>query len=263
MVEIRDLHIKFHARDREAVAGIDLTLPDGEILGLVGESGSGKSVTAMSISGLLDREIADCSGEILLDGEDMLRLKGEDFRRLQGEKIGVIFQEPMSALDPLQKIGKQVEESLRLHTKMSAAERRAAALEAMEIAELDRVEELYNKYPFELSGGMLQRVMIAAAIISKPSLLVADEPTTALDVTLQGQILELLKKLNQQYGMSILFISHNLHVVRKLCSRVAVMQLGKIVEEGETEQILRDPQHDYTKELIAAIPTRDKRFGKK
>ena len=126
MVEIRDLHIKFHARDREAVGGIDLVLPDGEILGLVGESGSGKSVTAMAISGLLDREIADCSGEILLDGEDMLRLKGEDFRRLQGEKIGVIFQEPMSALDPLQKIGKQVEESLRLHTKMSAAERRAA-----------------------------------------------------------------------------------------------------------------------------------------
>ena len=263
MVEIRDLHIKFHARDREAVAGIDLTLPGGEILGLVGESGSGKSVTAMAISGLLDREIADCSGEILLDGEDMLRLKGEDFRRLQGEKIGVIFQEPMSALDPLQKIGKQVEESLRLHTKMSAAERRAAALEAMEIAELDRVEELYNKYPFELSGGMLQRVMIAAAIISKPSLLVADEPTTALDVTLQSQILELLKKLNKQYGMSILFISHNLHVVRKLCSRVAVMQRGKIVEEGETEKILHAPQHEYTKELIAAIPTRDKRLGKK
>ena len=263
MVEIRDLHIKFHTRDREAVGGIDLSLPGSEILGLVGESGSGKSVTAMAISGLLDRDIVDCSGEILLDGEDMLRLKGEDFRRLQGKKIGVIFQEPMSALDPLQKIGKQVEESLRLHTKMSAAERRAAALEAMEIAELDRVEELYNKYPFELSGGMLQRVMIAAAIITKPSLLVADEPTTALDVTLQGQILELLKKLNKQYGMSILFISHNLHVVRKLCSRVAVMQRGKIVEAGETEQILHAPQHEYTKELIAAIPTRDKRFGKK
>ena len=263
MVEIRDLHIKFHARDREAVGGISLTLPDGEILGLVGESGSGKSVTAMAISGLLSRSSTVCSGKILVDGEDMLQLKGEDFRRLQGEKIGVIFQEPMSALDPLQKIGKQVEESLRLHTKMSAAERRAAALEAMEIAELDRVEELYNKYPFELSGGMLQRVMIAAAIISKPSLLVADEPTTALDVTLQSQILELLKKLNEQYGMSILFISHNLYVVRKLCSRVAVMQLGKIVEEGETEQILRDPQHEYTKELIAAIPTREKRFRKK
>ena len=263
MVEIRDLHIKFHARDREAVGGISLTLHAGEILGLVGESGSGKSVTAMALSGLLSRSSTVCSGEILLDGEDMLRLKGEDFRRLQGEKIGVIFQEPMSALDPLQKIGKQVEESLRLHTKMRAAERRAAALEAMEIAELDRVEELYNKYPFELSGGMLQRVMIAAAIISKPSLLVADEPTTALDVTLQSQILELLKKLNEQYGMSILFISHNLHVVRKLCSRVAVMQLGKIVEEGETEHILRAPQHEYTKELIAAIPTRDKRFGKK
>lgn len=263
MVEIRDLHIKFHARDREAVGGIDLTLPDGEILGLVGESGSGKTVTAMATSGLLDREIADCSGEILLDGEDVLRLQGADFRRIQGKKIGVIFQEPMSALDPLQKIGRQVEESLRLHTDMNAEERRKAALEALEIAELDHVELLYDKYPFELSGGMLQRVMIAAAIITKPSLLVADEPTTALDVTLQSQILELLKKLNKQYGMSILFISHNLHVVRKLCSRVAVMQLGKIVEQGETEQILRAPQHEYTKELIAAIPTRNKRFGKK
>ncbi|MBQ3103671.1 MAG: ABC transporter ATP-binding protein [Oscillospiraceae bacterium] len=260
MVEIRDLHIKFHARDREAVGGIDLTLPDGEILGLVGESGSGKTVTAMALSGLLDRNIADCRGEILLDGEDMLRLRGADFRRLQGKKIGVIFQEPMSALDPLQKIGKQVEESLRLHTKMTAAERRAAALEAMEIAELDEVEKVYEKYPFELSGGMLQRVMIAAAIITKPSLLVADEPTTALDVTLQGQILELLKKLNSQYGMSILFISHNLHVVRKLCDRVAVMQLGKIVEAGATEEILKAPEHEYTKELIAAIPTRDKRL---
>ena len=166
----------------------------------------------------------------------------------------------MTSLDPVMRIGPQVEESLRFHTKLSAAERKARALEAMAMAELPEPETLYRKYPHELSGGMLQRVMIAAAIISRPQLLLADEPTTALDVTIQAQILQLLRKLNAEQGMAILFISHNLQVVRRLCSRVAVMQRGYIVEEGLVEDIFRAPQHDYTRRLIAAIPTRDKKL---
>ena len=259
MLEIRDLHVKFHNRNREAVSGVSLTIHDGEILGLVGESGSGKSVTAMSIAGLLPRKQCSYSGEVLLGGVDLLHADRNLLRKVQGKEVGVVFQEPMSAMDPLMKIGRQVEEVLMIHTKMTAEERRKAALEAMAAVELPDPEELYNKYPHELSGGMLQRVMIAAAIVIRPNLLLLDEPTTALDVTIQAQILELLKKLNRESGISMLFISHNLHVVRKLCGRAAVMQRGVLVEEGETEQIFRYPQHEYTKRLIAAIPTRERR----
>jgi ABC-type dipeptide/oligopeptide/nickel transport system ATPase component len=167
----------------------------------------------------------------------------------------------MTSLDPVMRIGPQVEESLRIHhPEMSAAARKTASLQAMAEAELPDPEGIYRKYPHELSGGMLQRVMIAAAIVSEPKLLLADEPTTALDVTIQAQILELLKKINRETGCTILFISHNLNVVRKLCSRVAVMHKGKIVETGTAEGVFHDPQDDYTKRLIAAIPTRDKRL---
>ena len=259
MLEIRDLHVKFHNRNREAVSGVSLTIHDGEILGLVGESGSGKSVTAMSIAGLLPRRQCSYSGEVLLGGVDLLHADRDVLRAVQGKEVGVVFQEPMSARDPLMKIGRQVEEVLLIHTKMTAEERRKAALEAMAAVELPNPEELYNKYPHELSGGMLQRVMIAAAIVIRPNLLLLDEPTTALDVTIQAQILELLKKLNRESGISMLFISHNLNVVRKLCGRAAVMQRGVLVEEGETEQIFRNPQHEYTQRLIAAIPTRERR----
>ena len=162
----------------------------------------------------------------------MLNADREEVRKIQGKDLSVVFQEPMTSLDPVMRIGPQVEESLRIHTRMNALERRAAALSAMEEAELRDPEIVYEKYPHELSGGMLQRVMIAAAIVSEPKLLLADEPTTALDVTIQTQILELLKKINREKGTTILFISHNLNVVRKLCSRVAVMHKGKIVEEG-------------------------------
>ena len=259
MLEIRDLHVKFHTRDREAVAGISLTIEDGEILGLVGESGSGKSVTAMSVAGLLPRRQCAYRGEILLDGRDLLYADRRELRKLQGKEIGVVFQEPMTAMNPLMKIGTQVEETLLLHTKLSPQERKAAALRALDAVELPNPEEVYNKYPHELSGGMLQRAMIAAAIVSKPRLLLLDEPTTALDVTIQAQILELLQKLNQELGMSMLFISHNLNVVRKLCRRVAVMQRGVLVEEGDTQQVFHNPHHDYTKRLIAAIPTRKRK----
>ena len=203
MLEIKDLHVQFHTSDHEAVRGIDLTVQDGEIMGLVGESGSGKTVTAMMVSGLLRPEQSDFRGRILLDGEDLLHAGGQRIRAIQGKDICVVFQEPMSAMDPTMRIGKQVEECLRVHTDLSAQERRQRALQALRDVELPDPEGVYRKYPHELSGGMLQRVMIAAAIVARPRLLLADEPTTALDVTIQAQILALLKRLNREMGMSI------------------------------------------------------------
>ena len=255
MLEIKDLHVRFHGSDHDAVGGISLTVADGQIMGLVGESGSGKTVTAMVISGLMPQRRADISGQVLLDGKDLLALSPADMRKRQGCAISVVFQEPMSAMNPVMRIGPQVEEALRVHTKLSPQER---ALQALRDVDLPDAEAIYDKYPHQMSGGMLQRAMIAAAIISRPKLLLADEPTTALDVTIQAQILELLRRLNREMGMSILFISHNLNVVRKLCSHVAVMEKGHIVETGETAQVFYDPQADYTKRLIAAIPTRKK-----
>ncbi len=259
MLEVRDLHVKFHNRDREAVGGISFTIENGEIMGLVGESGSGKSVTAMSIAGLLPRKQCSYSGEIRLNGKDLLHAERSELRKVHGKDIGVVFQEPMSAMDPLMRIGEQVGEVLRVHTDLGKAERREKVLQAMEAAELPEPEQLYGKYPHELSGGMLQRAMIAAAIVIEPTILLLDEPTTALDVTIQAQILELLKKLNRERGISMLFISHNLNVVRKLCRRVAVMQRGLLVETGQTDDVFYHPQHPYTKKLIEAIPTRERR----
>ncbi|MCI8480593.1 MAG: ABC transporter ATP-binding protein [Oscillibacter sp.] len=261
MLEVRDLHVKFNNRDREAVAGVSFSIQEGEILGLVGESGSGKTVTAMSIAGLLPRRQCAYSGEILLDGQELLHIQRSQLRKIQGREIGVVFQEPMSAMDPLMKIGLQVEEVLRIHTGLSREERKRLALEALEAVELPDPAGVYGKYPHELSGGMLQRAMIAAATVIRPKLLLLDEPTTALDVTIQAQILELLKKLNRESGVSMLFISHNLGVVRKLCRRIAVMRRGLLVEEGETDQVFFHPQHPYTQHLIAAIPTRNRKEG--
>ena len=259
MLEIRDLHVKFHTRQREAVAGVSLTIHDGEILGLVGESGSGKSVTAMSVAGLLPRKQCDFSGEILLDGAELLHADRTLLRQVQGREIGVVFQEPQSCMDPLMRIGPQVEEVLRIHTDLSREARRDQALAALAAVELPDPAGVYRKYPHELSGGMLQRAMIAAAVVARPKLLLLDEPTTALDVTIQAQILELLKKLNRESGISMLFISHNLNVVRKLCTRTAVMQRGVLVEEGDIETVFRHPRHPYTQRLIAAIPTRHRK----
>jgi ABC-type dipeptide/oligopeptide/nickel transport system ATPase component len=231
----------------------------GERLGLVGESGSGKSVTALAVAGLLRRSSATLSGEILFEGRDLLKLPREEMRKIQGREIGMIFQEPMTSLNPLMKVGHQIEEVLRIHTDKPAAERKALALEVMEKVGLPDPPATYEKYPHQLSGGQRQRAMIAAAFIIDPKLLLADEPTTALDVTVQAQIIELLKRINVNRGIGLLFISHDLHVVRKLCTRVAVMYKGSIVETGPTEEVFRNPQDDYTKRLIAAIPTREKR----
>ena len=261
MLEIQDLHVRFLNRDREAVAGASLSIGEGEIVGLVGESGSGKTVTAMSVAGLLPRKQCEYSGRILLDGTELLHADRGTLRKIQGREIGVVFQEPQSALDPLMKIGPQVEEVLRVHTKLGREERRRLALEAMAAVELPEAEAVYEKYPHQLSGGMLQRAMIAAAVVAKPKLLLLDEPTTALDVTIQAQILELLKKLNRESGISMLFISHDLNVVRKLCGYVAVMRRGELVEEGEAQEVFRNPRHPYTRRLIAAIPTRRRKEG--
>ncbi len=263
MLEVKDLRIHFHNAlpERNAVDGVSFSVPEGGIIGLVGESGSGKTVTAMAVSGLLTRHQAVCSGEVLLDGKNLLTLPRSEIRKLQGSTMSVVFQEPMTSFDPCMKIGPQIEESLILHTKLGAKERKEKALSAMADAELQDPASVYEKYPHELSGGMLQRAMIAAAIVSSPSIIFCDEPTTALDVTIQEQILKLLKKINRERNTSILFISHNLQVVRKLCTSVLVMQRGKIVERGDTETVFRSPQHEYTRQLIAAIPTMDRKLG--
>lgn len=258
MIAVRNLHVAFPnetGRLEEAVNGISFSVADGEILGIVGESGSGKTQTALALAGLSPRKAA-VSGEILLDGRDLMPLSREEIRKIQGKEIAMIFQEPMTSLNPTMRIGRQVEEALAIHTGLRKAERRELALQALRDVELRDVETVYRKYPHELSGGQRQRVMIAGAIISTPKLLIADEPTTALDVTIQSDILKLLKKLNREKGMSILFISHDLRVIRQLCSRVAVMHRGHIVEEGTVETIFQTPQDAYTKTLIASIPVR-------
>ena len=257
MLEIQDLHVKFHNRDREAVAGISLTIRDGEILGLVGESGSGKTVTAMSIAGLLPKKQCDCSGQILLDGQDLLHAERSELRKLLGRKIGVVFQEPMSAMDPLMRVGEQVGEVLRIHTDLSRPERRRLALQAMEAVELPEVETVYEKYPHELSGGMLQRAMIAAAIVIEPSLLLLDEPTTALDVTIQARILELIMDIQKKMKLSVIYITHDLGVVAKVADYVDVMYAGKIVEVGNVNEIFYEPKHPYTWGLLSAMPDLD------
>lgn len=262
MLEVKNLRVQFKSRpDKWAVDGVSFSIGEGEILGLVGESGSGKSVTAMAVSGLLQKSLIEYEGNILVDGKEMLDTERTDIHEMQGTDIAVVFQEPMTSLDPVMKVGQQVEEALSIHhPEMSPEEKKEKALLAMTQAGLFDVENVYTKYPHELSGGMLQRVCIAAAIISNPKLLIADEPTTALDVTTQKHIIELLKKINKESGTSILFISHNLAVVRALCDKVIVMQKGKLVEGGSIEEIYTNPKHPYTQKLLAAIPSRDKRY---
>lgn len=259
-VENLKVHFNDAAPDWFAVNDISFSVEAGEIVGLVGESGSGKSVTAMSISGLMPKRRATKSGSIRVAGKEIFRCSDKEILGILGDELGIVFQEPMSAMNPVMTIGKQVEEALFVHTKLSKAERKRRALDAMQLAELDDPRRIYHMYPHQLSGGMLQRVMIACAIISEPKLLLADEPTTALDVTTQGEILNLLKRLNEKQGMAIVMISHDLHVVRKLCSRVLVMEKGKIVEAGAVEDIFRAPTHPYTQKLIAAIPSRNSRL---
>ncbi len=262
MLEVKDLRVQFLSSPHKwAVNGVSFHMESGEMVGLVGESGSGKSVTAMSLSGLLKKRSVRYEGSVKLDGKEILDTDRENIRSLQGTSLAVVFQEPLSALDPIMKVGPQVEEALMVHhPEMSAEERKAKAFSAMKSSDLYDIENVYNSYPHQLSGGMLQRICIAAAIISNPSLLIADEPTTALDVTTQARILDLLRRINKEHGTGIIMISHNLAVVSALCSRIIVMNAGKIVEDGPTWQIRNKPGHEYTKKLIAAIPTRDKTY---
>lgn len=263
MLNISHLRVTFHDGPVPftAVEDFNLKMKRGEVVGIVGESGSGKSMTALAVMGLLRRASVTVSGSVNFEGVELLHLSRPRLRELQGRELSMIFQEPMTSLNPTMRVGKQVEEALLIHTGMSASQRRAKALEAMASVELPDPAALYDAYPHQLSGGMRQRVMIAAALVLEPELLIADEPTTALDVTIQAQILKLLKGINAVRNTSILFISHDLGVVRKLCPRVLVMERGRVVEEGATNRVFHYPQADYTKTLIASRPTRQKRRG--
>ena len=264
MLDIRNLTITFTDDfGGEAVLNVNLQMHQGERLGLVGESGSGKTMLALAVAGLYPRSRTDVTGEILFNGSDILKCSPKELRRLQGKEISMVFQEPMTSLNPLMKVGRQIEETLKLHTDLSPQRRRELALEVMDRVDLPEPELTYYKYPHQLSGGQRQRAMIASAIIADPKLLIADEPTTALDVTVQGQIIALLKRINVNRGVGVLFISHDLSVIRQLCSRVVVMHSGRIVEDGPTEEIFKNPQEDYTKQLISAIPTRSGRARKR
>ena len=256
LLKVTDLNIEFHDHliPETVVYDFDLSMREGEIVGLVGESGSGKSMSALAIAGLLNRHDMQKRGEILFNGEDLLNCKRSVLRSIQGNDISVIFQEPMTSLNPVKKIGWQVEESLRIHTDMSKEQRYQRAIQMMADVELSEPERVYQQYPHELSGGMRQRVMIAAAMICTPRLLIADEPTTALDVTIQAQIVDLLKRLNREKKTAILFISHDLSLIRQICRRVLVMKGGYIVESGDVEEIFNHPKEEYTRQLIEAIP---------
>lgn len=259
ILKVTDLNIEFHDHliPETVVFDFDLDLYEGEIVGLVGESGSGKSMSAMAIAGLLDRKHMNKRGSIDYDGIDLLNCKRDKLRTIQGNDIGIIFQEPLTSLNPVYRIYDQVEEPLRIHTSLTKEERYEKVLKALRDVELDDPELVMKQYPHELSGGMRQRVMIATAMIMEPKILIADEPTTALDVTIQAQIVKVLKKLNKEHGTAIIFISHDLSLVEKLCERVLVMKSGYIVESGLTKDIFNNPKEEYTKKLISAIPRID------
>lgn len=261
LLKVENLNIEFHDHDMPecVVNNLDMELKKGEILGIVGESGSGKSMTAMAVAGLLKRHDMKTEGKILFEGQELLHADRRTLRQFQGSEIGIVFQEPMTSLNPVKRVGWQVEESLRIHrTDMGKEERYNRAIKALGDVELENPRLVYKKYPHELSGGMRQRVMIAAAVICEPKLLIADEPTTALDVTIQLQIVKLLQRLNKEKNMAVLFISHDLSLVKHLCDRVIVMHDGSMVETGRTEEIFQNSHEAYTRELIGAIPRLEK-----
>lgn len=262
IIKVEDVTIGFNHKGgtNKVVDKVSFQLEEGEILGIVGESGSGKTMTALAIMGLLSNEAKILEGSILFEHKDLLKLKQEELRKINGSQISMIFQEPMTSLNPVITIGYQIEEMLLLHeSALHLSERKKRILEALQEAGLKDVEELYHKYPHQLSGGMRQRVMIAMAMICNPKVLIADEPTTALDVTIQAMILKLIKKLNKEHGTSVILISHDLGVIKSICKNALVMQDGKIVEGGLVEEIFSNPGKDYTKKLLAAMPTRDRK----
>ena len=257
LIDVKNLRVAFQSGQvtQDVVHGVDFDIKRGETVALVGESGSGKTVSALSIMGLLPSSASHPTGEIFYNGQDVLKLSERQLRGLRGDQISMIFQEPMSSLNPLHSIEKQVGEVLKLHRGMEGPALRARVLELLERVGIRDAEGRLKAYPHELSGGQRQRVMIAMALACEPDLLIADEPTTALDVTIQAQILELLEELKQEFNMALLLITHDLAIVRKLADRVSVMQHGHIVEQGNCEAIFETPQHDYTKHLLSAEPS--------
>ncbi|MGI9220332.1 MAG: dipeptide ABC transporter ATP-binding protein [Woeseiaceae bacterium] len=257
LLSVKDLNVSFASRagNTHAVKNVSFEVAPGEIVGIVGESGSGKSVSCRAVLGLLP-DSAKVTGQIHYQGQDILGLDSEGLRRIRGRQASMVFQNPASHLDPLMTVGRQVSEPLVHHEGVSQADAHRAAIKRLQEVQLDRPEQRVNNYPHELSGGMKQRVMIAAAIACGPGLLLADEPTTALDVTVQARILELLRTLNEQHELSIVLVSHDLAVVAQVCDRVLVMRHGEIVETGDTQQVIYSPQHPYTQQLVESQPSR-------
>lgn len=262
LLEIKDLGIQFKTGEGtvQPIRGVSFSLKKGETLGVVGESGSGKSVTSLAVMGLLpEKKSKIVSGSIHFDHMDLTNLSEKDYRKLRGNKMSMIFQEPMTSLNPVFTIGEQLSEPLKQHKQMSKKDRKKAIIDVLKQVGIPRAEEIIDDYPHQLSGGMRQRVMISLALLCEPKLLICDEPTTALDVTIQAQILELMKQIKEEKNMSLLFITHDLGVVAEMCDRVVVMYAGEIVEVAEINELFDNPMHPYTKGLIDSLPTNNSR----
>ena len=257
LLEVNDLRTSFFidAGEVKAVNGISFTLDRGKVLGIVGESGSGKSVTAYSIMQILASRGKIVGGSIKLDGQELVGAGEKVMRTVRGNKVSIIFQDPMTSLNPTYTIGRQLMEAILLHTGRNKKEAYDRAVEMLRLVNINEPEKRMKQYPYELSGGMRQRVMIAMALACEPDILIADEPTTALDVTIQAQILELMKDLQKELGMAIIMITHDLGVVAQMCDEVIVMYAGSICEQGTADEIFYNPKHEYTKGLLRSIPT--------
>jgi len=256
ILSVANLKVNFRAYGGlvQAVRGISFDLKRGETVAVVGESGSGKSVSVKTIMGILAKNAMIGSGEILYDGKDLTKTSEEEFHRIRGNKIGMIFQDPLSALNPIMKIGKQITEVLKLTKNMSDREAKIKALELMEAVGIPQAERRFNQYPFQFSGGMRQRIVIAIALAGDPEILICDEPTTALDVTVQAKILDLINQIKKDRNLSVIFITHDLGVVANIADRVNVMYAGKIVETGTSDEIFFNPAHPYTWALLSSLP---------
>ncbi len=260
LLEVNNLKTYFFTKEGvvKAVDGNSFSIEKGEILGIVGESGAGKSVTGFSILNLLDPPGKIVEGEIIFEGKDLTKAGEEEFEKIRGDKIAMVFQDPQTSLNPVMTIGRQLMETMLYHNEsLSREEAYLASVAMLKRVELPSAEKRMESYPHQLSGGMKQRVVIAIALLNNPKLLIADEPTTALDVTIQAQILYLMKKLSSDFGSSLIFITHDIAVVSQLCDKIAVMYAGRIVEYGSKDEIIFDPKHPYTRGLIACLPTLD------
>lgn len=263
LLQVDGLHIAFGARSRwtEAVRGVDLRVHAGEVVGVVGESGSGKSLTALAVMGLLPRGARISSGRVCFEGQDLTTLGEAGMNRLRGGAIGMIFQDPLTALNPAIPVGRQITDSIRTHQVIGATAAQARAEALLDLVGIPRPKERLRAYLHELSGGMRQRVMTALAVANDPRLLIADEPTTALDVTVQAQVMAMLDRIRRELGIAVLFISHNLELVAEVCDRVSVMYAGRVVESAAVEALFRAPRHPYTRQLLRCIPRLDGETG--